>query len=595
MSRLANEGAAPDRTIVDEDRASGVERVERASAAPTDPPEPAVAEVPHAHGTGSYVEALDHDERQRTKRFCMIVIVIAVVVLAAILVLPTIPIMSSVFALTNGLAIAASGFMIHRTRHPEEFQRPSTMVGWFVLVLCITPAIPYFGPFSPVPMLMVLAIYFTALGRSRAVALVVYAASAIGQLLATAVSMAAWFPDNGLIHAASLSLFDQAVIQGLVQFMLLITFVTARMSRQTSIVAVRELERAVRLAAHRDALLLEARQELARAKLSSYGRFTGQSLAGYDLGIVIGRGAMGEIYESTDPLHRTRVAIKLLSQTSLSNPTHVERFLREQRAIALIDSPYVVRVIAIGTEPVPYLVMERLEGLTLQEILRGRWALSVPEIIELLRQVGAGITTAASVGIVHRDLKPQNLFWDRGVWKILDFGVSRAIDGGETLTAGAIVGTPAYMAPEQARGETVDHCSDLYALSAIAYRVLTGHPPFVTGELADTIYRVVHTPPRRPSELAPHLPRAVDAVLSIGLAKLPRDRFSSATELVDALIDALQGKLSSVHRARAAALQHDAWLPGASKRSDPRATTRQTTWQYPIRPAQAPDAHERER
>src|SRR5207253_1990003 len=101
-----------------------------------------------------------------------------------------------------------------------------------------------------------------------------------------------------------------------------------------------------------------------------------------------------------------------------------------------IDSPHVVRVLEVGEQPVPYLVMERLDGQTLAEILRSKRHLSTGDIVELLRQVGLGVAAAAAAGVVHRDLKPQNIFYDGGTWKILDFGVARAIDGGDTLTAG---------------------------------------------------------------------------------------------------------------------------------------------------------------
>jgi eukaryotic-like serine/threonine-protein kinase len=130
-----------------------------------------------------------------------------------------------------------------------------------------------------------------------------------------------------------------------------------------------------------------------------------------------------------------------------------------------------------------------------------------------------------------------------------------------------VVGTPSYMAPEQASGGTVDHCTDLYALAAIAYRALTGHPVFAAGELAETLYRVVHTRPRRPTALAPHLPAAVDLVLAIGLAKQPQDRFGAAAELAAALARALEGgKLEPEIRSRGEALvRHGAW--GASARA----------------------------
>src|SRR5262249_31133523 len=157
---------------------------------------------------------------------------------------------------------------------------------------------------------------------------------------------------------------------------------------------------------------------------------------------------------------------------------HVRRFLRELHTAAAIDSPHVVRVIAIGEEPLPHLVMERLRGRDLSSILREARTLAPAKVVELLEQAGAGVTAAGAVGIIHRDLKPQNVFLAGTTWKILDFGVSRLADTGDTLTAGHLVGTPAYMAPEQARGARVDHRADLYALAAIAYRCLTGHAPY---------------------------------------------------------------------------------------------------------------------
>jgi len=265
---------------------------------------------------------------------------------------------------------------------------------------------------------------------------------------------------------------------------------------------------------------------------------------------VIGRGAMGEVYEAHAPNGGEPVAIKLLSQTSLGNPQHVMRFLRELRTCAGIESPHVVKVIEIGEHPVPYLVMERLEGMTLAEILKGKRYMSAGEVGDLILQVGAGITAAAANGIVHRDLKPQNLFLHRGQWKILDFGVARAIDQGDTLTSGHVVGTPSYMAPEQAAGGHVDHCTDLYALAAIAYRCLTGQPPYAGGEVAETLYRVVHTRPKRPTEVAPHLRVDVDLVLAIGLARRPGERFGAAIDFAGALVDALEGKLSHELRSK---------------------------------------------
>ena len=350
-----------------------------------------------------------------------------------------------------------------------------------------------------------------------------------------------------IVYVALPALFYRIIAQtpleklASVNFVFATTLFVARMSRRTQLVAIAELEREVRVSAHREALLLEAREQLDRALRPGRGRFSDQQIGGYLLGAVIGRGAMGEVYEANGP-HGV-VAIKLLSHASLGNANHVLRFLRELRTAAAIEAPNVVKVLEVGEHPVPYLVMERLDGKTLSELLRAKRALAAEEVVDMVRQIGAGITAAGTAGVVHRDLKPQNVFHHRAGWKILDFGIARALDQGDTLTAGQIVGTPSYMAPEQASGGVVDHATDLYALAAIAYRAITGHQLFHAGEVAEVLYRVVHTAPRRPSDLVTSLPHEVDLVLAIGLAKNPADRFGSAGELVDALEAALTGRL----------------------------------------------------
>jgi len=489
---------------------------------------------------GASLDALERDERLRTRKFCFIALGLSAMGVIGPLTLPGDPAASALMLVACLAAPPFILFLLHRTRDPLEFRRPSTALGWLVPAMAVNMAIPYFGAFSPAPIIIVLGTYFLGLGRSRWLAVAAYALGATAQATVALLVIMGATRDTGLIKVPGLSARDQLIGQGLVQLVLLATFLVARLSRRTTETAMGELERAVRVAAHREALLHEAREELERALRSGRGRFTDQTLGVYQLGAVIGRGAMGEVYEAVDPRTGERVAVKLLSQASLGNPQHVLRFLRELRTAAEIASPHVVRVIEVGEQPVPHLVMERLEGKTLADILRGTRALAPREVAELIAQVGAGVAAAAAAGVVHRDLKPHNLFRHGPVWKILDFGIARAIDASDTLTAGHVVGTPSYMAPEQASGGTVDHQSDLYALAAIAYRALTGHPPFAAGELAETLYRVVHTRPRRPTELAHELPAAVDLVLAVGLAKRPADRFASAAAFAAALAAALE-------------------------------------------------------
>ncbi|HSD88869.1 MAG TPA: serine/threonine-protein kinase [Kofleriaceae bacterium] len=520
-----------------------------------DKPLPSGTDKPVTPGTsiGSSIEALERDEILRTRSFSWVVISLVTVGSAATFFVPG--------GQRDGQAVMLAAcsatflsmlFLQYQTRDPLRFRQPRTALIWFVPSIAVNAPVYYFGVFSAASMLVVLGLYFVGLGRAGRMAIAAYVVCALLQgAIATNVILTG--RDPGIVHP-TLTTTQQIMIALLQQFIMLVTVVISRTSRTTALMAVGELEQAVRLAAHRQALLVEAREELERALRSTRGRFSEQTIGSYQLGDVLGRGAMGEVYAAVDTRSGAQVAIKLLSQASLRNADHVLRFFRELRTAAKVESPHVVRVIEVGEQPVPYLVMERLEGQTLSEILRDRRVLSPEEVVALISQVATGITAAAAVGIVHRDLKPQNVFRHLDVWKVLDFGVARAIEHGETLTAGQIVGTPSYMSPEQATGAEIDHRSDLYAVAAIAYRALTGYPPFASTDIAETLYRVVHTRPIRPSLLAPELPGDVDLVLAIGMASQASARFSTGGELASALRDAVGGALDPATRARAAAI-----------------------------------------
>jgi serine/threonine-protein kinase len=240
----------------------------------------------------------------------------------------------------------------------------------------------------------------------------------------------------------------------------------------------------------------------------------------------------------------------------LSDTTQVARFLREVRAMAAVDSPHVVRVLDAAAEGtgLPYLAMERLHGHTLAELLREQPRLARPAMVDMCAQIAAAIDTASAAGIVHRDLKPQNLFrCEDGTWKILDFGVATLAADTGTLTHGDIIGTPHYMAPEQAQGQRVDARADVYALGAIVYRCATGRHPFVARDTPSLLYQVVHKMPARPSSVA-DVDADIDRWCAIALAKAADDRFASGKELSDALSAALDGELDGKLRKRADAL-----------------------------------------
>jgi eukaryotic-like serine/threonine-protein kinase len=507
----------------------------------------------------SPLEALAHAEILRTRNFARICFPVAIAGAVALAFLPGERVATLLMLSAIALACVALIYLIYRTRDPAKFQQDfGIALGWYVPALAVCSAVPYFGPYSPVPVLLVLGIYINAMGQRFGIALSIYSTCAIVQACSGSLAIFG-IADPGFVKGEWLDLEIRVICQVLVQIVLLGSFLIARASRRSSLIALAELQRAVRSVAQREALLDEAREELRRALGGGRGRFTEQQIGRYRLGEVIGRGAMGEVYESVDPSGQP-VAVKMLGQASLGNPHHVQRFLRELRTATAIDSPNVVRVFEVGEEPLPHLVMERLDGRDLASLLRERRVLSHERVMDLVRQAGAGITAAGVAGIIHRDLKPQNLMLAGSTWKVLDFGVSRLADSGDTLTAGQVIGTPAYMAPEQARGEPVSHRTDLYALAAIAYRALTGQAPHSGGEIADILYRVVHTGPRRPGSVAT-LPADVDLVLAVGLAKDPADRFGTATEFADALASALTSSLEDSIRARGRKLiARGAWV-----------------------------------
>src|SRR6185503_12495848 len=184
----------------------------------------------------------------------------------------------------------------------------------------------------------------------------------------------------------------------------------------------------------------------------------------------------------------------------------------------------------------------RLIGTDLATRLRVENRLPGDELVMMIDQVAQGLEVARLAGVVHRDLKPHNLFQHQGgIWKILDFGVSKVLDSEGTLTGDGIVGTPQYMAPEQASGQPVTHLADVYALGAIAYRCLTGRSPFKGKDLAELVYQVVHTPPIRPSTLG-RVSTSIEDVLAIAMAKDPRRRFPSAQSFAQAFIAARRGR-----------------------------------------------------
>jgi serine/threonine-protein kinase len=500
-------------------------------------------------------EALHVDELARLRMFSRFVLALALLVLPGTWLFGGDP--TARWIMVGGLSVAAVGAVwawIGLDREPEKLVRYQIGFG-FVCVAVVSCAFVYFGPFSPALIIVTFGAFIFVVGQSlrgaAAITLVLIAIHlAISLLIITGVVR-----DRGIFRPIGLSTAAQLGCLALVHFVYVATFFMARRMRDTAARTLEELHRTATAAAQRELLLAEARQDLFQAlQVGGPGRYTEQTIGRYRLGVLLGRGGMGEVYEAVDEETDETYALKLLHPHLVEDGTHYERFRREAELSASLNAPNVVRVVdvsPVGHTP-PFLVMERLRGWDLSSRLKQKPRLDASDAVEMVRQVAAGLEAAHAAGIVHRDLKPQNLFCveGTGTWKILDFGASTLREHHGTLTAGAVIGTPQYMAPEQARGERVDHRADVYALAVIAYRALTGTPAFPAADVPAVLFAVQHRMPPRPSQLAP-LPPQVDDVLLVGLAKDAVARFTSAAELARALHAAMVGNIEPDVRARA--------------------------------------------
>jgi len=242
---------------------------------------------------------------------------------------------------------------------------------------------------------------------------------------------------------------------------------------------------------------------------------------------------MASVFLAHDDQLERRVAIKILATHLASEPGFYERFVREARMAARLSHPNVVQVFDAGEEDQrPYIVMEYVPGRTLGDELRARGKLEPARVVDLALQVCGGLELAHSSGLVHRDVNPQNLLLrDDGTVKIADFGIARAIEATKLTQIGSILGTAAYLSPEQAEGEPVTAATDIYSLGVVLYELLTGRTPHVFGSLADLVVKQREETIRPPSELEPSVPGQLDAVVMHCLARNPYDRPASAAEL----------------------------------------------------------------
>ena len=270
----------------------------------------------------------------------------------------------------------------------------------------------------------------------------------------------------------------------------------------------------------------------------------------YEILRLIGRGGMGSVWEGRHTSLGTKVAIKFIDQEYADSKEAQSRFVTEARAAAKLESRHAIHIFDHGVtdDGRPYMVMELLAGEPLDKRLDRLGRLTLQETARILVQCCRALQRAHTSGIIHRDLKPENIFLvhvpddDDEIAKVLDFGIAKIKPGpGEkglssSTKTGAVLGTPYYMAPEQARGlRTIDHRADLWSLGIIAYKCVTGVLPFEGESVGDLLVKICTAPPPTPSLTMPGLPPAFDAWFARTMEREPERRFQSATELAEAL------------------------------------------------------------
>ncbi|MHC4179958.1 MAG: protein kinase domain-containing protein [Planctomycetota bacterium] len=261
-------------------------------------------------------------------------------------------------------------------------------------------------------------------------------------------------------------------------------------------------------------------------------------LGPYEISGVIGCGGMGVVLKGFDPALSRTVAIKVLAPQLAAVGAARQRFAREARATAAVDHEHVVAIHAVASvRGFPYFVMPLVRGESLQRRIDRTGTLELKEILRIGRQIAAGLAAAHAQGLVHRDVKPGNILLEDGVERVMitDFGLARAVDDASMTVSGVLAGTPQYMAPEQAKGEPVDHRSDLFSLGCAMYAMCTGRSPFRAETTMAVLRRVCEEPPRPIREINPDIPEWLTEIIEKLYAKRPAERFQSAAEVAELL------------------------------------------------------------
>jgi predicted Ser/Thr protein kinase len=262
-----------------------------------------------------------------------------------------------------------------------------------------------------------------------------------------------------------------------------------------------------------------------------------QTIGRYNIAAELGKGAMGVVYRATDPNIGRTVAIKTtrLDTHGLEPADLLRRFRNEARSAGTLNHPNIVTIYDAGEQDgIFYIAMEYIEGETLHALLTQHRSLPVEKVIDIVRQVCAGLDYAHAHGVIHRDIKPANIMLAaNGAVKVMDFGIAKA--GGTMTATGQVLGTPNYMSPEQVKGKSIDGRSDLFSVGVLLYEMLTGEKPFDGQNVTTIIYKIVSENPIPPRELDVTIHPGLSAMVTKALAKAPDDRYQTGAALVAAL------------------------------------------------------------
>jgi serine/threonine protein kinase len=291
----------------------------------------------------------------------------------------------------------------------------------------------------------------------------------------------------------------------------------------------------------------------------------------------LGRGAMGIVYRAFDPVIDRTVAIKTIRLESIAEPQDVnsmrEQLLNEARSAGKLSHPGIVTIYDVGqeNENLAFIVMEFVEGCSLQDVLDSKRKLETAGVLDILRQVAEALDYSHQKSIVHRDIKPSNiLLHQTSTVKVTDFGIARIASSGVNTGTGIVMGTPRYMSPEQINSQRVDGRSDQFSLAVVAFELLCGTHPFLADNLQSLFHRILTQPVTSARKLNPDLPSAADGVFLRALAKQPSERYQTCAEFVSALALALDAKIGErevVHINREVQPENRqlaAWLPSVS-------------------------------